>query len=180
MNDSASDAKKLAAQQQWAQPQHARIHLEGIAPPRGGRKGRLGFRIHADWMEGHLEMRFPETLRSSLGLHFIDHDRRDMPQLSPLPDLPRWEHDEETGEVHYVCQTSEGVEFRGRARPYEEEVYMEFSVANNTETVLRGVSPQMCLSMAPAADFNLKSDLANTCGWLDGRWMSLESTTPTP
>ena len=125
-------------------------------------------------------MRFPETLRSSLGLHFIDHNRRDMPQLSPLPKRPTWERDEETGQIRYTCRTSEGVEFGGRARPYEEEVYLEFWVTNNTAEAIHGVSPQMCLSMAPSTDFNRQSDLSGTFAWFDGRWANLATTTPTP
>jgi len=175
-----TDTEALAARQKWAVPQRPRIQLAGIAPPRDGRKGKLGFHIRTDWMDGSLEMRFPETLRSSLGLHFIDHNRRDMPQLSPLPEPPTWERDDETGEIRYTCQTSEGVEFVGRARPYEEEIYMEFSVTNNTTDAIRGVSPQMCLSMAPSADFNRQGDLAGTFAWFDGRWLNLTTTTPTP
>jgi hypothetical protein len=57
---------------------------------------------------------------------------------------------------------------------------MEFSVTNNTRDAIRGVSPQMCLSMAPSADFNRKGDLADAFCWFDERWMNLTTTTPTP
>lgn len=174
------DTEQLAVRQKWAETQRPGIELVGLAPPRDGRKGRLGFEIHADWMEGALQMRFPETLRSSLGLHFIDHNRRDMPQLSRLPKQPTWERDEETGQIRYTCRTSEGVEFGGRARPYEEEVYLEFWVTNNRTEALHGVSPQMCLSMAPSADFNRQGDLPGTFAWFDGKWSNLAITTPTP
>lgn len=175
-----TDAQQLEARQKWAESGRPGIELVGIAPPSAKQKGRLGFQIRAEWMDGALEMRFPETLRSSLGLHFIDHNRRDMPQLSSLPKLPVWTRDNETGEIRYKCQTSEGVEFGGRARPYEEEIYLEFSVANNTPKAIHGVSPQMCLSMAPSADFNQQGDLLGTFAWFDGQWANLATTTPTP
>ena len=175
-----NDTNQLTTRQKWAEVPRPRIALEGLAPPRDGQKGRLGSHIRADGMEGALEMRFPETLRSSLGLHFIDHYRRDMPQLSPFPEQPTWERNDETGEIRYTCRTSEGVEFVGRARPYEEEIYLEFSVTNNTTDAIHGVSPQMCLSMAPSADFNQQGDLPGTFAWFDSRWANLSTTTPTP
>ena len=173
-----TDTTTLADQQKPAQPPRPRIQLRGVDSPPKGRKGHLAFEIRAPWMRGFLQMRFPETLRSSLGLHFIDHDRRDMPQLSELPSFPTWQHDEDTGEVMYVCRAVEGVEFSGRARPYEEEVSMEFRVANHTMDTLKGVSPQMCLSMAQSPDFNQQGDVANTSTWIDGEWTSLQRTTP--
>ena len=49
-----------------------------------GEFGHLGFKIAASWMDGTLEMRFPETLDSEEGMHFIDHDRADMQPLSKI------------------------------------------------------------------------------------------------
>jgi len=68
----------------------ARIALEPILPPAKGETGVLGFRIRVPWMAGSIELRFPETLHSSLGLHFIDHVRGDMPPLYPPDPFPVW------------------------------------------------------------------------------------------
>lgn len=53
-------------------------------------------------MRGAIEQRFPETIHSSLGLHFIDHPRFDMPPLSSLAPFPAWGKDEATGEISYT------------------------------------------------------------------------------
>lgn len=34
---------------------------------------RLAFHIQTPWTTGPIEMRFPETLRSSAGFHYLDH-----------------------------------------------------------------------------------------------------------
>ena len=56
------------------------IQLQPIAPPPPGETGRIGFEMRAPWMEGHIVLRMPETVKSSVGLHFIDHNRADMPK----------------------------------------------------------------------------------------------------
>jgi len=140
----------------------ARIQLRGIDVPPEGKFGRLGFEIRARWMNGFFQMRYPETLRTSIGLHFIDHDRRDMPPLSMLAPFPRWELDEGTGEVSYWHKTPEGVEFGGSARPYEDEIHLEYRVKNGTDSRLNQASPQMCLTLTDSPDFDEKLDLTDT------------------
>ena len=158
----------------------ARIQLRGIDPPAEGKFGRLGFEIRADWMDGFFQMRYPETLRTSLGLHFIDHNRRDMLPLSMLDPFPRWQLDEATGVLSYWHKTEDGVEFGGTVTPYEDEIHMEYRVKNGTDQRLDRSSPQMCLTVSGSADFNKKADLTDCRAWIDGKFTSLSETTPTP
>ena len=97
-----------------------------------------------------------------------------------LEPFPEWQHDEATGEVSYRCVTKEGIEFGGRARPYHDEVYMEFRVKNGSDAALGSAGPQMCLSLARSKAFGKKLDIANIHTWIDGRFASFSETTPTP
>ncbi len=179
LNRYQADRVGLAASQKWARPGRPRIELRGIEPPGKGKFGRLGFEVRAPWMTGHLQMRFPETLHTSLGLHFIDHDRRDMPPLYMLEPFPKWQLDPATGEVSYRYVAKDGVEFGGRARPYEDEVFLEYRIKNNSDKLLHRVFAQMCLSLRPGDEFNTQNDVADTYAWFDSKWTSLAKTTPT-
>lgn len=119
------------------------VSLRASPPPPTGQLGLLGFEIRVPWMDGYLEMRFPETLNSSLGLHFIDHHRPDMVPLSRLEPYPEWRRNPQTGEVSYTAVTKEGVEFRGKAVPDGETVRMEFCVKNGTGQPMNNVSSQI-------------------------------------
>lgn len=156
------------------------IDITGATAP-GGRELRpIAFRVHAPWMDGHLLMRFPETLRTSMGLHFIDHHRADMPPLSEIDPLPEWRRDERSGALYYNCRTPEGVEFTGRAEPRGDAVDLEFRVANRTDRELRHAGAQMCLTLSKCRDFAEKNQVETTFTWVDGEFTSLAETTPTP
>ncbi len=173
-----ADREALAARQVWARPRRPRLELEGLAAPEPGRLGVLGFRVQAPWMRGSIEQRFPETIHSSLGLHFIDHRRIDMPPLSMLAPFPTWEKDEANGEISYAHKDTSGLVFRGRARPYEDEVVLEFRIRNETGEKLHNISVQMCTNLGSSPDFNPKEDMTRTFTWVDGQWTSLAHTTP--
>jgi len=175
-----ADLRTLAPRQKWARPRRPRIELKGVTPPGVGKFGQLAFEMRAPWMKKPVRLRFPETLRSSLGLHFIDHDRKDMPPLSMLDKLPRWKSNPATGEVSYECTTKEGITFGGRARPYEDEVYVEFRARNDTTKAIRNVHIQLCLSMAGSEQFGKALDLSPEFAWVGGKFTSLAKTTPTP
>jgi hypothetical protein len=163
-----------------AAPGRSSISLRGVPPPQAGESGRLSFEIRDPWMEGYLEMRFPETLRSSLGLHFIDHDRPDMPPLSRLAHFPAWQRNAQTGALSYRAATKEGVEFSGLAVPEGESVRMEFRVKNATGRPLKNVSCQMCLVLTHAPAFAQKLNLTPFHAWIGGEFTSLDQTIPTP
>jgi hypothetical protein len=101
----------------------------------------LGFRIRAPWLKDHIEQRFPETIHSSLGLHFIDHDRRDMRPLKMLEPFPLWERNETTGAIEYTHKDTTGLAFGGRACPDTDRAVMEYRIRNKT-----GETPKLFLS----------------------------------
>lgn len=184
------DRAELEAARDLARPRPPEIRLSGVgtsedinitgATAPGGRKlGPIAFKASPEWMDGYLLMRFPETLSSSMGLHFIDHHRSDMPPLSEL-ERPEWHRDEISGEIRYQASTAEGVEFAGRVRPYQDEVYMDFRVTNNTDRELRHVGAQMCLTLSKCSEFSEKNTVETTYTWIDGKYTSLSETTPTP
>ncbi|MBM4091758.1 MAG: hypothetical protein FJ276_20375, partial [Planctomycetes bacterium] len=159
-------------------PTLPRLALEGLPPPEPGRPGVLGFRVRAPWMRGWIEQRFPETIHSSLGLHFIDHRRPDMPPLSMLDPFPAWDRDEATGEISYAHKDRTGLVFSGRARPSEDQVVLEYRIRNETGAKLHNISAQMCTNLGPSPDFDPKEDVTRTFTWVDGQWTSLADTTP--
>ena len=172
-----ADRVTLAARAKWARPHRPRIALEGLAPPAGG-FGPLVVAIKADWMAEPVQLRLPETLQSSMGLHFIDHNRRDMPPLAPTPQV-QWTDDPRTGEVRYAAKSAEGIAWSARARAYDDEVYLEFTATNGTDKRLDWIVPQVCLSMRGSGDFGKVEDVTDTCAWIDGAFTSLAETTPT-
>ena len=159
-------------------PTLPRLELEGLPPPEPGRPGVLGFRVRAPWMRGWIEQRFPETIHSSLGLHFIDHRRPDMPPLSMLEPFPAWDRDEDTGEISYSHKDRTGLVFSGLARPYEDQVVLEYRIRNETSGKLHNISAQMCTNLGPSPNFDPKEDVTRTFTWVDGQWTSLADTTP--
>jgi len=161
-------------------PPAERLVLEPVAAPAAGRTGILGFRVRAPWMRGWIELRMPETLATSMGLHFIDHVRSDMPPLSVPKPWPVWKQDRRNGSLRYSHRTPEGVEFAGVARPSADEVALEFRVRNRTKETLRNANCQMCLVLSPSPDFGERNTLATTRTWVGGTFANLAETTPSP
>lgn len=156
-----------------------KIDITGATAPEGRTLTPIAFRLRAGWVDGSLLMRFPETLSSSMGLHFIDHHRSDMLPLSKI-ERPEWHRNKTTGEIRYRASTPHGVEFSGKAVPREKAVELEFRVTNSTERTLRHGGAQMCLTLSKCTEFSEKNTVDNTFTWIDGRYTSLASTTPTP
>jgi hypothetical protein len=113
----------------------------------------------------------PETLSSQLGLHFIDHERPDMPPLSVPTPYPAWSLDEATGAWSYSQATPEGISYGGRAWIDADgcTVQCEFSVTNDTDRTVAGFTNQQCLVFSHAKAYT----------WIDGEWTCLDTTTPT-
>lgn len=156
------------------------IRLEPAPPPKAGEFGELAFEVSAPWMKGELLMRFPETLASRQGYHFIDHFRADMPPVSMLDPVPEWRVESGSNEVSYSCVTKEGVAFGGRAWLDDERIEMEFFAENRSDAAMERIMIQMCLTMSRTDAFGKTSDLTDTYAWIDGRSQSLTGTTPTP
>jgi hypothetical protein len=157
------------------------ITLRPIPAPGPGRIGFLGFEVHAPWLDGHVLMRMPETLSSQLGLHFIDHERPDMPPLSVPTPYPAWSLDEATGAWSYSQATPEGISYGGRAWIDADgcTVQCEFSVTNDTDRTVAGFTNQQCLVFSHAKACGEPNTLATTYTWIDGEWTCLDTTTPT-
>jgi hypothetical protein len=156
-----------------------RLDVRPIAPPPQGAYGFLGFEIRAPWMDGHLQMRFPETLHTSLGLAFIDHDRADMRPISALEPWPEWRRNANTGAWSYAARTREGIEFGGTVTPQSDRVRMEFRVRNRTQRQVT-VSNQMCLVMAHSKDFGERNALARMKAFVKEHAFDLTETRPSP
>jgi hypothetical protein len=173
------EVKELKSLQKWARPKRPRLEVRGRPAPRKGEYGQLGFEIRGWWLKGHIQMRFPETVHSNWGLHFIDHYRPDMPPLHQPDPFPKWKLDPESGEISYRYVMPDKLEFAGRIRPYEDEIVMEFQVINNSDKVIKGVAPNKCLELTFCENFNKRHDLTNVHAWIDGNFTSLTQTTPT-
>ncbi len=162
------------------QPAEKAISLEPLPVAPGAQFSLLGFTIKAPWMSGSLQMRMPETLSSSMGLHFIDHNRPDMPPLGAISPEPVWHKDAITGELSYETRTAEGLIFGGRATPDGPRVQMAFWVRNETGQQLNFVSNQQCLVLNREPEFGRQNTLDTTYSWVGGKWQCLNATTPTP
>ncbi len=156
------------------------IVLEGSPPPQEGQFGEIGLRISAPWMKGYLELRIPETVQSSMGLHFIDHDRSDMQPLSMIEPFPIWRIDSKTGIASYTAITDEGIVFSAHAIPKDQHVAIEFRIRNQSEERIEHVNCQMCLVLNHAPKFGDRHNLDQYRTWIDAKWTCLSSTTPTP
>jgi hypothetical protein len=144
-----------------------------------GEFGHLGFKITAPWMDGAIEMRFPETIDSEEGMHFIDHNRSDMQPLSKMNQFPDWKMNKTTGEISYSCTIPNGIEFGGIVNATADEVHIEFFIKNDSDVPLSKISPQFCLALDKSNDFNQLHVTSDVFVWSDGEYLSLDKTTPT-
>jgi len=154
------------------------LRITGLAPEPGS-TGTLGFVLETDWLEGTVVLRCPETLSSSMGLHFIDHRRDDMPPLSPVSEPVQWRADQGRGVLTYRLTTPEGVSFEGTAEAGLDGAWITLRVHNGTGGTLGHVSCQMCLDLSNAGGFGQKESLADIFTWVDGERFLLDSATPT-
>lgn len=141
---------------------------------------RLATRISAPWMQGYVELRFPEYLRSSLGFHLLDHFSDDITPSHELDPLPQWERDASTQAIHYRQSMPEGLEFSATATPADDCVDIEFTVINRSDKPIASVEQNCCLDLGGSPDFNHRGDLSNLFAVFDGNYQTLANTTPTP
>ena len=140
-----------------ARAKRAAIELRPIPPPgEAASSGTFGFEARPAWMKGSLLVRFPEALRSAGSQHFPG----DQPP-------PPWWRDEATGEIHFRAQGPDGLAFFGKARPYEEEIYLEFGVRNGSAETLHNVAGRFCVDLSRAEGFSGARDLRRTFCWIE-------------
>ncbi len=159
-------------------PQGGDIKITPL-PNQDGERKPIGFQMKATWMDGTIEMRFPETLDGEEGMYFIDHYRADMPVLSKMEKYPEWVRNEKTGEISYTCSTPQGIEFGGIISTDSMEVRIEFFVKNHSSKEIRHISPQLCLDLKNSQDFNTLKTTSDVHIWSEGKYISLDQTTPT-
>ncbi|MFI4912226.1 MAG: hypothetical protein ACIAQZ_11220 [Sedimentisphaeraceae bacterium JB056] len=134
--------------------------------------------ITTDWMDGNLELRFPEVLRSSIGMHYLDHFNPGFEPISePLP-FPVWEKGKD-GLQSYVCKLREGMEFSAGVKPCGEDIELSFKVTNNTGQRLDSIEINPCFMLIDSPDFPDRK-MENFYISIDGKLTSLSRTTPTP
>jgi hypothetical protein len=143
-----------------------------------GEFGQLGFKMAAPWMDGTIEMRFPETLDGEEGMYFIDHNRADMQPLTKIKQFPDWVINKTNGEISYTYTTADGIEFGGIVNATSDEVHMEFFVKNHSDKQLIKISPQFCLALGKSNDFNPLGVTTGVFVWAEGKCLSLDQTTP--
>ncbi len=141
---------------------------------------RIGFRMTTPWMNGNLELRFPEVLQSSMGFHFLDHYIAAIEPIGSLETWPQWTQHAETGALSYEAHFEEGISVKGLAVPRRDEVELTLTVTNRTEAPISHVQPNCCLLMGGAPDFNPRHDLDRMFAVIDGGLSPLSVTTPTP
>ncbi len=143
-----------------------------------GNYGSIGFQLSADWMNGSIEMRFPETVDDETGMYFIDHYRPDMLAHSKMEKYPDWIINKTNGEISYSYTTPEGIEFGGYVNPNSDEVNLEFFIKNHSDKIIKNISPQICLMLDKSVDFNTLKSTSDVFIWSEGKCISLDKTTP--
>lgn len=141
---------------------------------------RIALHIQAPWMTGPVELRFPETLRSSLGMHFLDHYLSSIQPLSEWDRFPDWESDPRTGGVSYDYLTPEGLQVSASATPHGDTVELTFAATNRTGRVIERVEANCCLDLGPCPELNARWDLKRLFMSFGGTLKPLSTTTPTP
>jgi predicted amidohydrolase len=170
-----------------APPEIIRIEPVSVDKPAERRKGtregmplyRLAFDFSQTWMDGTAQLRMPETLRSSKGMHFIDHYREDIWPLSEPQPLPRWARDPVTGEISYAMQLKDGLSITAKALPKRKQIDLSFKTTNNSSETLQNLEANMCLTMDKSAEF-APHDISRLFAWFGGKMQPLSATTPTP
>jgi hypothetical protein len=131
------------------------------------------------WMAAgeSVELRFPEVLRSSAGIHLLDHYLTSLAPLSDPSPLPEWQRDHVDGAWTYRCTLADGVTFAARVLPRHDLVELTFTVTNGTGACLYGVDPNMCLHLGAAPEL-ASSGVQNRFASFDGELTPLSVTTP--
>lgn len=141
---------------------------------------RLAFTMSPPWMEGSVELRLPEILRSDMGMHYMDHYLSTQSPLNELVPFPEWKRDPMSGSLYYDAKTKEGVAFGARVTPQTDNVELSFHITNNTAAALEYVYQNPCLDFKGDPQFDAVYTLERLFAVYDGRFQNLTATTPTP
>lgn len=173
----ATESAKVNQVQLIPVPCHPRKRVFGLAD--GTELYRLAFRIMPSFLNGFIELRFPEVLQSSMGFHFLDHYRTTLAPLSEPEPFPQWQCSPDRAQLAYAHTTHEGLEFGGHAVAVRDGVNLSFHVQNHGKEDLRDVEPNMCLEFSGCADFKPNQlDSIYICA--GGKLKILSDVTPSP
>jgi hypothetical protein len=139
----------------------------------------LSLYIEADWIDNYVELRMPEVLQSSMGMHWLDH--YNLPKYWPISEpeeFPQWKTDPDTGRVSYECRLKEGLVFGGGARLAGDSVELDFFVANRTGQNLDFVEVNPCFMLMESPSFPNR-DLSRFYISIGGKMASMDKLTPT-
>lgn len=125
--------------------------------------------IQAQWMEGPVQLRFPETIQSGYGLLQIDHHREDMPALTDPATLAGW-HRGPGGSVWFDWDLAARMKAGGSVSPDGDEARLDFWVYNGNDEAT-DVATQFCLVLADP----LVRDGTGERSYIrsGGRWLSM-------
>ncbi len=151
---------------------------EGMAD--GQDLARLAVNIAAPGMQGSLQLRLPEVLRSSMGMHFIDHYIASLPPISSVKRLPTWSQDRRTGALRYTLTLPEGVVLQATVTPGVDHVLLQLKVQNRTGQTLRWIEANPCFDLGGSPEFGRPWDLTRLFADWNGALRTMDQTTPTP
>jgi hypothetical protein len=101
--------------------------------------------IQAPWMKQPINLRFPETIITGFGIHFIDHVRADMPGKTNIAELADWQRKDD-GSYSYEWALSDNCRAGGTVIPGTDEVTVEYWFENGQDKPT-WVDTQFCLRL---------------------------------
>ncbi|MGQ9730480.1 MAG: hypothetical protein ACUVX8_04330 [Candidatus Zipacnadales bacterium] len=128
--------------------------------------------IQAPWMNQPINLRFPETIITAFGIHFIDHVRPDMPGRTDISILEDY-HRGPDGSYWYDWTLSDNCRAGGIINPGVDEVTFEYSFYNGNDRPT-WIDTQFCLRLWD----DLLRDATGERTYIvsDGRWVRMADT----
>jgi len=128
--------------------------------------------LQAPWMTKPVNLRFPETIMSDFGIHFIDHVREDMPGKTPISSLADW-HAGPGGSWWYDWALSDDCRYGGIVSPGVDDVTFECWFYNGQDKPT-WVDTQFCLRLW---DDLLRDETGERSYMLsNGKWVRMADT----
>lgn len=153
------------------------LQIDPLPRPAADQNQYLGFAIRAPWMDGHLRVRFPEDVNSSLGRHFLDNLQPELPRVSVI-EYPEWRR-EADGTLAYDVVTSQGLSWHGAVKLAAdgETIQMRMRMRNGSGQALT-LNSQVCYDFTPSRTFGDRNSVAETFIWHGGKPLRLADATP--
>ncbi len=166
------------------------VKIEGLAEQKpakpagrlrpGEQVSQLSIRASQTWMNGSVELRFPEVLRSSLGAIYIDHHSPENPIKDHFLAYPKWTRDEDTLEWSWSAKTKNGFEVTARALPRRDGARLSVEVTNRGDKTAGWMEMNPCLMLTGSPDFAGARRPQRIYAFMDGKLRPLSETAPKP